>query len=82
MSGNEYESTVPATQGYEVTPSDGTNLSPHARTLFIGTGGTLKITTKGGQTITFPVLTGQYVLFQVSRVWATGTTAADIISMV
>lgn len=79
---NEYKSTVPATQGYEVTPSDSVDLNPHARTLFIGTGGALKITTKGGQTITFPVLTGQYILFQVTRVWATGTTATDIISMV
>jgi hypothetical protein len=79
---NEYNSTVPATQGYEVTPNDSVDLAPHARSLLIGTGGDLKITTKGGQDITFPVLTGQYVLFQVSRVWATGTTATDIISMV
>jgi hypothetical protein len=82
MPPNEYTSTVPATKGYEITPSDSTDLSPHARVLFIGTGGDLKITTKGDTTITFPVLTGQYVLFQVKRVWATGTTATDIVSMV
>jgi hypothetical protein len=49
--------------------------------LYVGTGGTLSITTWGGQTVTMVgVVSGSYVPVQVARVNATGTSASNIIA--
>jgi hypothetical protein len=75
----EFTSTVPFTEIYDVTPSDSTDLTKPARALYVGVGGDLKITTIGDTTATMVgVPSGSYVLGQVKRVWATGTTAEDI----
>ena len=50
--------------------------------LYIGTGGSLRITTVGGQTVTMINLpNGSYVPIQVRKVFATGTTASSIIAL-
>ena len=66
--------------GAEVTPSDGDDLSFVARGLFIGTGGTIKIDTPAGDTLTFTVQSGQYLPWGATKVYATGTTADDIVA--
>jgi hypothetical protein len=50
--------------------------------LYIGTGGNLTITTIGGQTVTLTNLAdGVFIPIQVRRVFATGTTASDILAL-
>jgi hypothetical protein len=50
--------------------------------LFIGTGGNITITTIGGQTVTLTNLAdGVFIPIQVRRVFATGTTASDILAL-
>lgn len=50
--------------------------------LYIGTGGNITITTIGGQTVTLNNLAdGVFVPIQVKRVFATGTTASDILAL-
>ena len=50
--------------------------------LYIGGAGTLKVTTVGGDEITFSgVLAGTFFPVQVTRVWATGTSATNIIAL-
>jgi hypothetical protein len=64
-----------------VTPSDTNNLSPAAWSLLIGTGGTLKVDTLGGQTgVALTVPAGLFPLM-VTRVYATGTAATGIVAL-
>ena len=50
--------------------------------LYVGTGGTLKVTTAGGDEVTFTgILSGTFVPVQVIKVWATGTSASNIIAL-
>lgn len=50
--------------------------------LYVGTGGTLKVTTIGGDEVTFTgIVSGTFVPVQVLRVWATGTSAQNIVAL-
>jgi hypothetical protein len=53
------------------------------RAIFIGGGGTLKVTMADGNTVTFTSLTTAYPVFpiRVIRVWSTGTTATNIVAL-
>jgi len=74
-----------------ITPSD-TAIIPNVSTqdgsgnngcvLFIGTGGDIKVKTAGGDEVTFTnVADGTFFPVQVVRVFATGTTASEIIAL-
>lgn len=64
-----------------VAPSDTANLSPIAWALYIGTGGTLKVDTLGGQIgVALTVPAGLFPLM-VTKVYATGTAATGIIAL-
>ncbi len=50
--------------------------------LYIGGDGDVKVTTTGGDDVTFiGLLAGTFFPVQVTRVWATGTTATNIIAL-
>ncbi len=50
--------------------------------LYIGTAGNLKVTTVAGDEVTFiGINTGAFFPVQVSKVWATGTSASNIIAL-
>lgn len=50
--------------------------------LYIGTGGDLKVTMLGGQTVVFTnIPDGTFMPIQVRRVWANGTNAGDILAL-
>ena len=50
--------------------------------LYIGTAGALKVTTIAGDAVTFiGINTGAFFPVQVAKVWATGTTASNIIAL-
>ena len=50
--------------------------------LYIGTGGDLQVTMLGGQVVVFTnIPSGTFMPVQVRRVWATNTTASDILSL-
>lgn len=50
--------------------------------LYIGTAGNLKVTTVAGDAVTFiGINTGAFFPVQVAKVWATGTTASNIIAL-
>ena len=70
----------PAEHVAAVTPADGTDLPVWARALYIGVAGDVKLTSAGGQTETFVGLAaGTTLVVRTARVWATGTTATNII---
>jgi hypothetical protein len=75
----------PASGGKVVVPSDTVDLIKPARSLYIGTGGDLKVTTPDGSTLSFVGLGGGTILpVSVTRVFATGQAgaiAANIIAL-
>jgi hypothetical protein len=75
-----------------VTPNDNADLtlsggaivegSNNGACLYIGTGGDLQVTMLGGQVVVFTnIPSGTFMPIQVRRVWATNTTASDILSL-
>jgi len=82
-----------ASNGFPITPSDSANLSftdsagavlpLTSISLFLPTSGTVQFTMSGdsfcaGQTLTLPLPAG-YNPLQVTKVWATGTTATSMV---
>lgn len=68
----------PAAHDVDVTPSDSADMPHASRALYITTGGTIRYTTVGGNTVTRTVPDNFILPLRVKRVWATGTSAADI----
>ena len=71
--------TAPPGNASLVSPSDSVDLPFVSRALHIGTAGNVRVLTLGGQDVTYTGLSGTKVL-RVSRVFATGTTAGNIIA--
>ena len=84
----------PKLQAYRaaaVTPSDSADIPNVANqdgsgnngcVLYVGGAGTLKVTTIGGDDVTFSgLIAGSFVPVQVVKVWATGTSATNIIAL-
>ncbi len=79
-----YMSDLPGQDGFTVTPSNDSNLEGPCRSLYIGStgGGSLKITTLAGNTITFVGLTaGTLLPVGATKVWSTGTDVASIVAI-
>lgn len=75
------DATVSAFDAAAVTPSNSTDLAP-TRALYVGTGGNLRVTTAYGADVVFAnVPTGSILPVQVTRVWATNTTASSVIAL-
>lgn len=72
--------SIIADNGASVTPSDGGNFLPS--TLYVGTGGDIKVKTESGAILTFVgIQSGTFMPVVVTRVYLTGTTASDIIRL-
>lgn len=72
----------PAQNAAAITPSDTTDIAVVTRAIYVGTGGDLKVTMRGGQTVTFKAVQGGTLLpIRVSRVLSTGTTAANLVGV-
>lgn len=61
-----------------VTPSDSSELAYVTRGVHLGTGGDLKVMTKGGQMVTLPGLVAGWHPIRVRQIYANGTTASQI----
>jgi hypothetical protein len=72
----------PAKHAFAVAPADGADLAVVTRGLYVGTAGDVKVTTNGGDTVTFKNLAAGLIHpIRASRVFATGTTATDIVGV-
>ena len=73
---------APASNAFAVTPADGSNLTHSARALFVGGAGDIKVDTLGGDTVTFTgVLAGSILPVRILKVYATDTTATNIVAV-
>lgn len=74
--------SAPARRAEVVTPSDTTDLSATAKSLYVGSGGDVRVMPAGGgAAVTFVGHPAGYLPVQVSRVLATGTTASALIAL-
>ncbi|TCP43925.1 spike base protein, RCAP_Rcc01079 family [Rhodovulum marinum] len=64
-----------------VTPDDEADLATASRALCVAQSGEVRATTVGGTTETVYIAAGVAFPIRVARVWATGTTAAGIVSI-
>lgn len=80
--GRATAATGPARAARPVSPSDAADLPDGpARSLFVGTGGVLRIVDESGFTLDVRSADAQYHPIGVARVLATGTTAAEIVAL-
>lgn len=70
----------PAKFGAVVTPSDSTVLTP-TRALYIGVTGDVSVLMMNGETILFKSVAVGILPVQVTKVFATNTTAASIVAL-
>ena len=81
FSAYNYGLDVPASDAAAVTPSDSADLSCFSRALYIGVSGDVSVTIMGGEHVTFTALPVGILPIRVSRVWATATTATNILNL-
>lgn len=73
---------APAQHAAAVTPSDSTDLTTSARSLYIGVSGDVTLDTVGGETtILFKAAPVGILPVRAQRVRATGTTATNIVAL-
>ena len=76
---------MPGQRAHALTPDDGSDLSHITRGIYIGTSGDVTVTLAkdpDGQFVTLRNLAaGGIHGLRVKRVWATGTTATDIVGL-
>lgn len=75
------EPTFAAVAAAAVTPSDANDLTNVTRALWVGTAGSVQVTMRAGQTVTFSNMNVGWHPIRVRRVWATGTTATNIVAV-
>lgn len=74
--------TEPARDAAAVTPSDSAQISPVARALYVGGSGDIKLVTQGGTTVTFQdIVAGSILPVRATKVFATDTTATNIVAL-
>lgn len=72
----------PAIHAAAITPNDSVDLEFPTRSIFVGGDGNLAVIMKGGETVTFTgVVAGMVYPIRVTRVLATGTTAANLVGL-
>lgn len=80
---DRFKSTIRSPAGgpshlIRVTPDDAQDLPAVSQWVFIAQAGTLKVTTRGGETLVTPPLPSGWHLMELSRIHATDTTATGI----
>ncbi len=74
--------TSPAVAAEAIVPHDVQALEFVTRALYIGQGGDVNVVLKSGDTVLLPNMqAGVFYPLRVTRVLATGTTAADIVGL-
>lgn len=81
MSGN-YKDGISFGHAAAVTPHNTNDLTSPCDSLWVGTGGNVKVDTAGGETVTVTsVPNGTCLAIRCTRVYLTGTTASNIVQL-
>lgn len=74
--------TSPAQAADGIVPDDNQPLAFATRAIYVGTGGSLRVTLVGGTTVTLQgTVAGTVYPLRIAQVHQTGTTAADLIGL-
>ena len=74
--------SAPAQRGFAITPSDAVDLAAETRGLWIGASGDLVLVLASGDEVTIAGAVGGTLLpLRVTRVKATGTSAAQLVGL-
>jgi len=74
--------TAPATRPETITPSDAVELSRATRALYVGQTGNVRLKTTSGDIVTLANMQGGILYpIRVTQVFATGTTATDLVGL-
>jgi hypothetical protein len=74
--------TSPPEHALAILPDDAGELPQVTRALYVGGAGDLRVTMRGGETVTFAgVAGGTLIPVRASRVLASGTTASGILGL-
>lgn len=72
----------PASHAFAITTHNTNDLSAATRGIYVGVSGDVKVNTIGGETVTFVgLVAGVIHPIRATRVYATGTTATNIIGV-
>lgn len=74
--------TSPAEDAFAITPDDANDLAIWTRAIYVGSSGSLKVTTAKGTAITFDNVPVGILPVRARRVWSTGTSASSLIGLV
>jgi hypothetical protein len=74
-------SSDPAHHAVAIAPNDKADLAFASTAIFIGGAGNLRVTMLGGELVTFTGLLAGWHAIRVTRVWATNTTATNIVAV-
>jgi hypothetical protein len=72
--------TDPIHTAIEVVPNDSADIAFTSRAVYVGTAGNLRVTLSSGEVVTFAAAGTGWHPIRIIRVWATGTTAADLVA--
>ena len=73
---------APARRGFAIVASDTTDLAAETRAIYVGAAGDLSLILSSGDAVTLAGVPGGSVLpLRLSRVKATGTTAAQLVGL-
>ncbi len=73
----------PAIDAVAITPSDSADLASPVRGIYVGTSGDVKVTLISGNAVVLKnLVAGVAHGLLVTRVWATGTSAANIVGII
>lgn len=70
----------PITGAVALTTSDSVDLTEISVNLYVGVGGTLKLTMMDGSVVSYAAIAAGRHPLRVKRVWATGTSATGIVA--
>jgi len=70
----------PVRNAETVVPDDASDLSTVTRAIYVGLTGDIRATLVGGSDVTFRSLPVGWHPIRVQKIWATGTTASDIVA--
>ncbi|MFW2541585.1 spike base protein, RCAP_Rcc01079 family [Primorskyibacter sp. 2E107] len=73
--------TSPPFGGYAITPDDGADLPTVTRALNVGVPGTVRATLLDGSDVTLHIGAGSLFPMRATRIWATGTTAGNLVGL-
>lgn len=71
----------PAAHAYQVVPSDSDDLAVSCRALSVAVGGSVRVTTVGGDDVTVVIAAGAPFPIRCRKVWASGTDATGIVAL-